>query len=115
MNSTFSHPKGPRRFITLWLLVSLVVLVVGLAGSFILLRQVEEQLRTNQTLAAMHEAKVISRFIDRNLQDGAAPEAIIQRVQNVLQGTGSQADFVCLLDQDGRMNPRSGCRGARWI
>lgn len=116
MNSSFTRPKGIRRFITIWLLVSLAVLVVGLAGSFILLRQVEEQLRTNQTQAAMHEATVISRFIDRNLEEGTAPEQTILRVQNVLKGTGSQADFVCLLDQEGRVisHPDESKVGMPW-
>lgn len=105
-----------RRFLTTLLLVSVAVLAIGLAGSFVLLQRVEAQLLENQRRGAEREAAVMTRFIDRDLTEGAAPAQTIIRLQNVLKGTGSQADFLCLLDEQGRVlsHPDTAMIGMRW-
>ncbi len=105
-----------RRFAVTLLLVSLAVLAVGLTGSFIVLQRVERQLLANQVQAAGREAAIIARFVDRDLSEGATPNQTIGRVQNVLRGSGSQADFLCLLDKDGRVlsHPDPAMIGMRW-
>lgn len=102
-----------RRFLTTFLFVSLGVTAIGLAGGFVLVRRVEAELLTNQTQAAEREAAVIARFIDRDFADGATPSQIIARLQSVLKGTGSQADFLCVLDGEGRVlsHPNSAMIG----
>ena len=92
-----------RRFLKTLLLVSVAVLAIGLAGSFVLLRRVEAELLTNQMRAAEQEAAIIAGFISRDQSNGVAPAQTISRFQNVLKGTGSQAGFLCLLDQQGRV------------
>ncbi len=92
-----------RRFLTTLLLVSVAVLAIGLAGSFVLLRKVESQLLTNQQRAAEQEAAVMARFIDRDLSDQADPTEILNRLQAVLHGSGSRTEFLCLLDAEGRV------------
>ncbi len=105
-----------RRFLITLLLVSVAVLAIGLAGNFVLLRRVEAELLANQTRAAEHEATVIARFVDRDLADGAAPTQTIDRLQSVLKGTGTQADFLCMLDSQGRVisHPDLAMIGMRW-
>ena len=105
-----------RRFAVTLLLVSVAVLAVGLTGSFIVLQRVERQLLANQVQAAGREAAIIARFVDRDLSEGATPNQTIGRVQNVLRGSGSQADFLCLLDKDGRVlsHPDPAMIGMRW-
>lgn len=118
MPLSFRHARGGeiRRFLTVFLLVSIAVLAIGLAGSFVLLRRVEAQFIANQTRAAEREAAVIARFIDRDVTDGAAPQQTLDRIQSVLKGTAAQADFVCLLDEQGRVisHPDPGMIGMRW-
>jgi len=105
-----------RRFLTTLLLVSLTVLVIGLAGSFVVLQRVEAQLFAGQSRAAEQEAAIIARYIDRDLAEGAAPSRTISRVQNVLKGTGSQAEFLCMLDDQGRVisHPDASMIGRNW-
>ena len=116
MSFNFARNGEIRRFLTTLLLVSAAVLAIGLAGSFLLLRRMEAQVLTNQMRAAEQEAAVIARFIDRDLSDGAAPARTISRLQNVLKGAGSQADFLCVLDQEGRVisHPDPAMIGMRW-
>lgn len=92
-----------RRFLTTLLLVSVVVLGIGLAGGFVLLRRVEAEILASQMRAAEREAAVVARFIDRDLAEGSAPTKTIERLQRVLTGTGSQTDFLCVLDDRGRV------------
>ena len=105
-----------RRFTVTLLLVSVAVLTVGLIGSFIVLWRVERQLLAHQAQSAEREAAIIARFVDRDLSDGASANQTIGRVQSALKGTGTQADFLCLLDQDGRVlsHPDPGMIGVRW-
>jgi C4-dicarboxylate-specific signal transduction histidine kinase len=105
-----------RRFFTTLLLVSVAVLAIGLAGSFVVLQRVETQLFAGQSRAAEREAAIIARFIDRDLAEGAAPSRTISRVQNVLKGTGSRADFLCMLDEQGRVisHPDASMIGMKW-
>ncbi len=98
------------------LLVSAAVLAIGLAGNFVLLRRVEAELLASQTRAAEHEATVLARFIDRDLADGAAPTQTIDRLQSVLKGTDSRADFLCMIDSHGRVlsHPNAAMIGMNW-
>ncbi|MBI4624750.1 MAG: hypothetical protein HY736_16220 [Verrucomicrobia bacterium] len=116
MTFRFARDGEIRRFLTMLLLVSVVVLAIGLTGSFVLLRRVETELLANQTRAAEREAVIIARFIDRELAAGAGPAQTIDRLQGVLKGTGSQADFLCLLDHEGRVisHPEPAMIGMRW-
>lgn len=105
-----------RRFLVTLLLVSVAVLAIGLVGSFVILRGIEKQLLASQAQAAAREAVVIARLIDRDLAEGAAPTKTISRLQGVLKGTGSQADFLCVLDHDGRVisHPDPAMIGMKW-
>lgn len=116
MSFPITRKGAIRRFLWTLLLVSVAVLAIGLAGSFVLLRRVEAQLFAGQTRAAEQEAAIIARFIDRDLAEGAAPAQTISRVQNVLKGTGSRSDFLCILDDQGRVisHPDAAMIGMRW-
>lgn len=105
-----------RRFLKTLLLVSVAVLAIGLAGSFMLLRRVEAELLANQMEAAQHEAMIIARFVGRDLAVGATTPATLNRLQGVLKDTGTQADFLCMLDLQGRIisHPNAAMIGRMW-
>jgi len=116
MTFSITRNEEVRRFLSTLLLVSVAVLAIGLAGSFVLLRQVETQLLENQRRGAEQEAAVMARFIDRDLSEGAQPTQTINRLQAVLRHTGSQAEFLCLLDGEGRVisHPDPAMIGMAW-
>lgn len=116
MSFTSARNGEIRRFLTTLLLVSVAVLAIGVAGGFVLLRRIEAGLLANQTRAAEREAAVIARFIDRDLAEGAAPAQTITRLQGVLKGTGTQAEFLCVLDDQGRVisHPNPAMIGMPW-
>lgn len=95
--------SSSKRSLLTFLVLCLALLAVGLAGGSIALRRLRIQLYGIQAESERRHAESMSHVLERDLETGKSPAETIARLQAATLGMGGETDFLCLLDEHGKL------------
>jgi len=92
--------KG-RLHLLLFVTLSITVMLISYFSFRYLYNSAAEKLWASKMESGARESREIGRLLEQQLQSGLAPQKVIRNLQQSIENTDTQGEFICMYDKNG--------------